>query len=277
MPRGPGTKTGTDSAWPARGVKNATVRFDLPPPAVAVRNLVEQAQLAHLCTVMSGMHHRRAGYPFGTLTDFASDGAGFPVFCLSPLAIHTRNIIEDPRCSLVVQLPGWTGLANARVTIFGDVFQLPPELQESAKEVFLQKQATKRERWVSGNFSFFRMHRISDIYFVGGFGTVQWVDVAEYASVKPDQIAMVEPHHTLKVLNEKFSEALRHKLSRPQLAADDAAFISIDRLGTDVRVRHGNEYSVERLSFDTHVHTVEEALVATDSLLQGASLRLRKR
>lgn len=102
---------------------------------------VEQAQLAHLCTVMSGMHHRRAGYPFGTLTDFASDGAGFPVFCLSPLAIHTRNIIEDPRCSLVVQLPGWTGLANARVTIFGDVFQLPPELQESAKEVFLQKQA----------------------------------------------------------------------------------------------------------------------------------------
>ena len=102
---------------------------------------MEQAQLAHLCTVMSGMHHRRAGYPFGTLTDFASDGAGFPVFCLSPLAIHTRNIIEDPRCSLVVQLPGWTGLANARVTIFGDVFQLPPELQESAKEVFLQKQA----------------------------------------------------------------------------------------------------------------------------------------
>ena len=55
----------------------------------------------------------------------------------------------------------------------------------------------------------------------------------------------------LQVLNERFSEALRHKLSRPQLAADDAAFISIDRLGTDVRVRHGNEYSVERLSFDT--------------------------
>ena len=43
------------------------------------------------------------------------------------------------------------------------------------------------------------MHRISDIYFVGGFGTVQWVDVAEYASAKPDQIAMIEPHHTLKV------------------------------------------------------------------------------
>ena len=81
------------------------------------------------------MHHRRAGYPFGTIVDFASDGAGCPLFCLSPLAIHTRNIMEDPRCSLVVQMPGWTGMANARVTIFGDVYQLPPEMHEAAREV----------------------------------------------------------------------------------------------------------------------------------------------
>ena len=88
-----------------------------------------QANFAHLCTVMSDMHHRRAGYPFGTLVDFASDGAGLPIFCLSPLAIHARNIIEDSRCSLVVQMPGWTGLANARVTIFGDIYQLPQSMQ----------------------------------------------------------------------------------------------------------------------------------------------------
>jgi hypothetical protein len=101
---------------------------------------VQQAQFAHLCTVMSGMHHRRAGYPFGTLVDFAADEAGYPIFCLSPLAIHTRNIMEDPRCSLVVQMPGWTGLANARVTIFGDVYQLPQHLQEPARDIFLHKQ-----------------------------------------------------------------------------------------------------------------------------------------
>lgn len=49
-------------------------------PPCAVRNLVEQAQFAHLCTVMSNMHHRRAGYPFGSLVDFAADGAGHPIF-----------------------------------------------------------------------------------------------------------------------------------------------------------------------------------------------------
>jgi hypothetical protein len=82
---------------------------------------------------MSGMHHRRQGYPFGTLVDFATDGAGMPIFCLSPLAIHARNLVEDARCSLVVQMPGWTGLANARVTIFGDVYKLPMDLQVEGK------------------------------------------------------------------------------------------------------------------------------------------------
>jgi hypothetical protein len=55
---------------------------------------------------------------------------------LSPLAIQTRNLLEDPRCSVVVQMPGWTGLANARVTIFGEVYKLPTlDLQEQAQEV----------------------------------------------------------------------------------------------------------------------------------------------
>lgn len=43
------------------------------------------------------------------------------------------------------------------------------------------------------------MHRISDIYFVGGFGTVQWVDVAEYAATIPDSIVLDNPHKTLQV------------------------------------------------------------------------------
>lgn len=41
-------------------------------------------------------------------------------------------------------------------------------------QIFHQKHAVeKKGRWVSGNAVFFRMHRILDIYFVGGFGTVQ--------------------------------------------------------------------------------------------------------
>ena len=67
-------------------------------------------------------------------------------------------------------------------------------------QIFNKKQSAERkEGWVMGNNLFFRMHRISDIYFVGGFGTVQWVDVAEYAATTPDSIVLDNPHKTLQV------------------------------------------------------------------------------
>jgi hypothetical protein len=329
--------TGLRRAPLSGGVKTATARYDLPSPAVAVRNLVEQARFAHLCTVMSHMHHRRAGYPFGTLVDFAVDGAGMPLFCLSPLAIHARNLVEDPRASLVVQMPGWTGLANARVTIFGDIYPLPPDLQDDAREIFLAKQqatggsgsassVSRRDRWVLGSFTFFRMHRITDVYFVGGFGTVQWIEADEYVSSSPDPIATDAPQRTLQVLNEVLGAELRESLgvsldsldgglggyasdaepssssstaadrwaamapdaspegAMPSAAAadsgaalagglvgiDDAAFISIDALGTDVRVRHGSDFSVERIGFDQRVHTLDAAIAAVRASLARA-------
>ena len=39
----------------------------------------------------------------------------------------------------------------------------------------------------------------SDIYFIGGFGTVAWVDVKEYEALQPDKIAVDGGEHNLKV------------------------------------------------------------------------------
>lgn len=127
------------------------------------------------------------------------------------------------------------------------------------------------ERWLSGNAEYFRMDRIMDIYFVGGFGTVQWVDVKEYARAQPDQIVVQNPNLTLKVLNENFSEPLRKVLSRAHGPADDAAFISIDKLGADVRVRRGGNYSVERVGFDCQVESLEDAKAAILRMLSELS------
>nr|GEZ39357.1 FMN-binding split barrel [Tanacetum cinerariifolium] len=202
------------------GVQSATSVHDLPPPPLAVRNLMEQARFAHLCTVMSRMHHRREGYPFGSLVDFATDAMGHPIFSFSPLAIHTRNLLADPRCTLVVQIPGWSGLSNARVTIFGDVFPLPEDQQEWAHQQYISKHHQgPSQKW--GNFYYFRMQNIS-----------------EYEALRPDKIAVDGGEQNLKELNAIFSKPIKELLSL-ETEVDDAALISIDSKGTDVRVRQG--------------------------------------
>ena len=66
-------------------------------------------------------------------------------------------------------------------------------------QIYVTKHAKeKKGEWVSGNLVF-RMHRISDIYFVGGFGTVQWVDVADYMATMPDSIVAADPQETISV------------------------------------------------------------------------------
>ncbi|GAB2268516.1 hypothetical protein Dimus_003473 [Dionaea muscipula] len=266
-----GTRAGLFRTPISGGVQSATSAHGLPPPALAVRNLMEQARFAHLCTVMSRMHHRRQGYPFGSLVDFAPDSMGHPIFSFSPLAIHTRNLQADPRCTLVVQIPGWTGLSNARVTIFGDVYPLPEYQQEWAHKQYIAKhQQGPSQQW--GNFYYFRMENISDIYFIGGFGTVAWVDVLEYENLKPDKIAVEGGEQYLKELNSIFSKPLKELLSS-ESEVDDAALISVDSKGTDVRVRQGAQFNIQRISFDVGhaVETLEHAKAALWKLINKGS------
>ncbi|KAM6561887.1 hypothetical protein CsatB_021885 [Cannabis sativa] len=263
-----GTRAGLFRTPISGGVQSATSAHGLPRPALAVRNLMEQARFAHLCTVMSRMHHRREGYPFGSLVDFAPDPSGHPIFSFSPLAIHTRNLLADPRCTLVVQIPGWSGLSNARVTIFGDVYPLPEHQQEWAHKQYIAKhQQGPSQQW--GNFYYFRMQNISDIYFIGGFGTVAWVDVKEYEAIQPDKIAVDGGEQNLKELNAIFSKPLKELLSA-ETEVDDAALISIDSKGTDVRVRQGAQFNIQRVSFDEghSVETLEEAKAALWKLIK---------
>ncbi|KAF3794560.1 hypothetical protein EJ110_NYTH07110 [Nymphaea thermarum] len=270
-----GSRTGLFRTPISGGVQSATSVHDLPRPALAVRNLMEQARFAHLCTLMSRMHHQREGYPFGSLVDFASDSMGHPIFSFSPLAIHTRNLLVDPRCTLVVQAPGWSGLSNARVTIFGDVYPLPADKQEWAHQHYTTKHYQgASQQW--GNLYYYRMESISDIYFIGGFGTVAWVDVKEYEAIHPDKIAVNGGEQNLKELNAVFSKPLKELLSS-ETEIDDAALISIDSKGTDVRVRQGTQFNVQRIPFEVGhaVETLEEAKAALQKLLdKGSGLNL---
>ncbi|CAI5992286.1 unnamed protein product [Closterium sp. NIES-65] len=134
-----------------------------------------------------------------------------PVFLLSPLRMHSRNLQSDPRCTVVVQIPGWSGLANARATIFGNSCTLYPHAQEWARAVCVKRHqhaahecslyyASTTARHLPPFPPFFPppphltvassgRGAFIDIYFVRGFGTVAWIHVAEYVPATPDTVA----------------------------------------------------------------------------------------
>jgi hypothetical protein len=147
-------------------------------------------------------------------------------------------------------------------------------VQEAAKHVFQQKHHTggkENVRVISESFRFYRMMQLRDIYFVGGFGTMQWINIHEYASMSPDNIVLFHPHETIDMLSAKFGDMLARVFWEKELEGQgdsgDAAVISIDARGIDVRVRHEWECTMHRLTFDALVQTPDEALRAVDRAL----------
>jgi hypothetical protein len=141
------------------------------------------------------------------------------------------------------------------------------------------------------------MAHITDIDFVGGFGTVQWVEVPEYRRASPDRIVTRSgrdsPESTLAALNAAFGAQLPRLLAAPGRGGaagapapaaaargaaapahagppDEALLVSIDRAGVDVRVRRGGAMAVERLRFPAPVDTPEEAAGEMRAMLAAA-------
>ncbi|SFM26206.1 HugZ family protein [Methylobacterium pseudosasicola] len=64
------------------------------------------------------------GTPFASLVTIATDQDGTPLMLLSRLSAHTRNLLADPRCSLLFSQGGkGDPLAHPRLTVVGEAVQ----------------------------------------------------------------------------------------------------------------------------------------------------------
>ena len=64
--------------------------------AAEARALVRRALKASLATIAAG-----SGYPYASLITVATEASGAPVFLISGLAQHTKNLAQDPRASIL--------------------------------------------------------------------------------------------------------------------------------------------------------------------------------
>jgi len=135
----------------------------------AAKRLLRQARSGALATLMP-----RAGDPYCSLVNVATASDGAPLLLLSRLALHTRNILADPRASLMLDqrnagknMEG-DPLEGARIMLMGSV-AVSEDPAHRARYLARHPDAYMFAGF--GDFAFYRM-TLKAAHLVAGFGRI---------------------------------------------------------------------------------------------------------
>jgi hypothetical protein len=188
---------------------------------------------------------------------YAADELGRPIFFISSMAMHTQNLREDLRASLLITQPDVSGdpLGAARLTLLGNVTEAPAT---EVKELYLSRYENAKFWQDYTDFAYYRL-QVSGVYFIGGFGVMGWISAEDYQSARPDPLAEAAPA-IIRHMNADHSDALRliaHRFSGE--APDEAAITAVDRLGFHLRLKSGDRIHGRRVAFLREVKDAADA------------------
>ena len=227
-----------------------------PTYAEKSRTLVHVGRVGTLST----LSQKVAEFPFGSVAPYGLDECGCPTFLISTMAMHTQNVLANDRASLLVTEAGVAEdpLGAGRVTLVGHVAKTPESALACVRQEYLVRYQNA-SYWVDfKDFAFFQMN-IVDVYFVGGFGVMGWVNADDYRAAEPDPLADAALG-IIEHMNEDHVDAIL-LLARAVvgIAAEDAKMTAVDRLGFHVRLTTADGMKGIRVPFKREVRSREEA------------------
>ncbi|MCB1800150.1 MAG: pyridoxamine 5'-phosphate oxidase family protein [Gammaproteobacteria bacterium] len=218
-----------------------------------------QLLAGNLHGMLSTLSTEHPGYPFGSMAPYIVGHDGLPLFLLSHLSQHTRNIIEDPRCGLLL-------VENGE----GDVQQLgrlsaPGELRPANDatgdhERYFRYFPQTRVYFEQLGFRFFRFHPLR-FHWNGGFATARWFGNERIVRTNPFASGEID---FIGRLQHERDDALRLML-QPRPDATLPRIIGIDGEGVDVHTGA----SVRRLALSSTVDSFDALLESTATLAHG--------
>jgi putative heme iron utilization protein len=256
---------------PAGDAPSALYDLDIPTPrhAERARTLAARITTGTLCTLALDPE----GYPYGSFVTVALD-AGDPVFLISDLAEHTKNLERDARASLMIAESGSADpLANGRVTLLGPCRRIAGDAA-SARRAFLASHPNAGYYADFKDFAFWKLN-VESVRYIGGYGRMSWVDGTDWHAAEPDPLApsaaaildhMNADHAAALVLYCKaFSRATE---------ASAATMTGIDRYGFEMSVRTEQGPRPVRVAFSKSIRTPEEARLELIAMAKTARAKL---
>jgi hypothetical protein len=246
-----------------------TTQAHSPEPSLAerARTLVHLGRTGSLSTLSA----RHPDWPFASVMPYGLDSRGRPTFLISSMAMHTQNLLRDPRASLLITQAEahHDPLAIARITLMGTVARVPQDDLAQVRDAYLARHR-EASMWADfGDFAWFRME-LRESYLVQGFGVMGWISAEDYDQAEVDPLADIAAS-ILEHMNDDHAEALvllaRHF---GQCPADTARMIAVDRLGFHLQVHHQGEPKGLRLAFPQEVRSASEVRQVLVQMVQQA-------
>jgi putative heme iron utilization protein len=256
------------------GAGPASDQPTVPEPAFAerARTLMYLGRIGSLST----LSRKQPGFPFGSVMPYGLDDDGRPIFLISTMAMHTQNLQDNPRASLLVAQndTGGDPLGASRVTVVGNTLPIPESEMPEARKLYLARHANSKY-WVDfEDFSFYRMD-VVDVYYVGGFGVMGWVSASEYERSQPDPLAdsMAEIIQHMNTDHKDALVLLVQKFARTE--SQEATMTAVDRLGFHVRMQTRDGIRGARIAFLREVSNPAETRKVLVEMVQQARLQAK--
>jgi heme oxygenase (biliverdin-IX-beta and delta-forming) len=193
------------------------------------------------------------GYPFGSVVPYCLNKKGEPVILISKIAQHTKNILSDPKVSLIATESGVDDLQTVgRITYIGNAVILDDDDSDS-KERYYNYFPQSREYHEIHDFDFYRLQLVR-VRFIGGFGQIYWVEKNDFLLANPFNFN--EEKGMIDHMNADHLEAIKHYCDLydiRSLADDIPVIVGIDSEGFNLRVGA----RIHRVNFNEPVNTAE--------------------
>jgi hypothetical protein len=155
-------------------------------PARLARSLLRRRRQGALATLMAG-----SGNPYCSLVNVASHADGSPILLISRLALHTRNILDDPRVSLMLdERAEGDPLEGARIMLSGRAEEAGAD-RELLRRRYLNAHPSAQAFVGFGDFSFFRILP-NGAHLVAGFGRIVDLSPEQFLTDISDAGALLE-------------------------------------------------------------------------------------
>ncbi|XP_061343341.1 uncharacterized protein LOC133289430 [Gastrolobium bilobum] len=237
------------------------------PPVEEIRTVLDRSIRGMLSTFSKKLE----GYPSGSMVDFACDVNGNPILAVSDLAVHTKDLTANPKCSLLVARDP-EDRTDLVITLHGDAISVPEKDREAIRAAYLARHPNAF--WVDfGDFQFVRIEP-KVVRFVSGVATALLgsgeFSGDEYKSAKIDPIAQFSKpvaSHMNKDHADDTKVIVQHWTSVP---VDFAYILDLDSLGFNVKAGYQGDTFKLRVPFPRRAEDRKDVKTLIVEMLQAA-------